>query len=42
MMTRQTKDVGDVKTRFNRSAEVRRTFEDRSNDWIKVNLGIRD
>ncbi len=41
-VTRKSKDVGDVKTRFNRSAGFRRTFEDMIQIRIKMELGIRD
>lgn len=42
MVIIKTKYIGEVKTQFRRSAEVRYTFEDRIQDWIKINMGIRD
>ncbi len=42
MITTKNKDVGNTKIRFNRSAEVRYTFEDRIADRFKRDMGIRD
>jgi len=39
--TIKTKYVGEVKTRFNRSAEVKYTFEDRIAKRFKLDMGIK-
>ena len=41
-VTVPTKDVGDVKDKFRRECEVKKTFEDRNEDYIKFNLGVQD
>jgi len=38
----KTRYVGEVRTRFSRSAGARYTFEDRIEDRFKLDMGIRD
>ena len=45
MVTVKTIDVSpgvEVKDCFNRECGYRKTFEDRNEDYIKLNLGIRE
>ncbi len=42
MVIIKTKYVGEVRTRYNRSAEVRYTFEDRIEKRFKMDMGIKD
>lgn len=40
IVTIKSKDVGEVRDVIRRECEVVRTFEDRSQDWIKRDLGV--
>ena len=41
MVRVETKDVGDVKDKFDKTYNFRRTFQDRNEDYIKQELKIR-
>ena len=42
MITIKTKHINNIKTKYNRSAEVRYTIEDRIEDWFKSDMRIKD
>lgn len=42
MTTIKKKYIGEVRTRRNRCAGVRYTFEDRIADYFKLDMGIKD
>jgi len=41
-ITIKKKHIKNTKTKYNRSAEVRYTFEDRIADRFKLDMGIKD
>ena len=42
MVTIESRDVGEVRDKFRPECEVVRTLEDRNEDYIKSELGIRE
>ncbi len=41
-VTIPTKDVGEVKDCFKRSLGYKKTYQDRIEDYIKSNMGIKE